>query len=561
MVSERLAVETNLEADLSSATASLEFLQQLIDSALSRIKADCTKAASLDNDLLDNWQLSSYDLAFCVAELEAARAFSDYATKTDYHSLTTRLSLFFIAEIFQSCQQRLSNRAAELCINRQELLQLSINPLVNNLLDKYLDAGFLTALGSEICNENIQRLPSILSEEKELVRETFFRFANDIVVPLAEEIHREDKDIPEAILKPAAELGCFGTCIPERFGGLQPDDRPDSLGMIVVTEELSRGSLGAAGSLITRPEIAARALLSGGTDAQQKKWLPKLAAGEMLCAISITEPNTGSDVAAVSLKATQTRNGWLLNGSKTWCTFAGRSELIFVLARTNPDASLGYKGLSMFLIEKPAYPGHSFDHEQESGGSLTGKAIATLGYRGMHSFDLFFEDYFVPTENLVGEEQGEGKGFYYTMSGFSGGRIQTAARATGVMQAAFEKGLSYAKERQVFGKAVADYQLTKVKLSRMLATLTASRQFGYAVAELMDQGGGQMEASLVKLYTCKSAEWISREALQIHGGMGYAEESAVSRFFVDARVLSIFEGAEETLALKVIARNLIANAT
>ena len=560
MVSERLAVETNLEADLSSATASLEFLQQLIDSALSRIKADCTKAASLDNDLLDNWQLSSYDLAFCVAELEAARAFSDYATKTNYHSLTTRLSLFFIAEIFQSCQQRLSNRAAELCINRQELLQLSINPLVNNLLDKYLDAGFLTALGSEICNENIQRLPSILSEEKELVRETFFRFANDIVVPLAEEIHREDKDIPEAILKPAAELGCFGTCIPDRFGGLQPDDRPDSLGMIVVTEELSRGSLGAAGSLITRPEIAARALLSGGTDAQQKKWLPKLAAGEMLCAISITEPNTGSDVAAVSLKATQTRNGWLLNGSKTWCTFAGRSELIFVLARTNPDASLGYKGLSMFLIEKPAYPGHSFDHEQESGGSLTGKAIATLGYRGMHSFDLFFEDYFVPTENLVGEEQGEGKGFYYTMSGFSGGRIQTAARATGVMQAAFEKGLSYAKERQVFGKAVADYQLTKVKLSRMLATLTASRQFGYAVAELMDQGGGQMEASLVKLYTCKSAEWISREALQIHGGMGYAEESAVSRFFVDARVLSIFEGAEETLALKVIARNLIANA-
>ena len=560
MVSERLAVETNLEADLSSATASLEFLQQLIDSALSRIKADCTKAASLDNDLLDNWQLSSYDLAFCVAELEAARAFSDYATKTNYHSLTTRLSLFFIAEIFQSCQQRLSNRAAELCINRQELLQLSINPLVNNLLDKYLDAGFLTALGSEICNENIQRLPSILSEEKELVRETFFRFANDIVVPLAEEIHREDKDIPEAILKPAAELGCFGTCIPERFGGLQPDDRPDSLGMIVVTEELSRGSLGAAGSLITRPEIAARALLSGGTDAQQKKWLPKLAAGEMLCAISITEPNTGSDVAAVSLKATQTRNGWLLNGSKTWCTFAGRSELIFVLARTNPDASLGYKGLSMFLIEKPAYPGHSFDHEQESGGSLTGKAIATLGYRGMHSFDLFFEDYFVPTENLVGEEQGEGKGFYYTMSGFSGGRIQTAARATGVMQAAFEKGLTYAKERQVFGKAVADYQLTKVKLSRMLATLTASRQFGYAVAELMDQGGGQMEASLVKLYTCKSAEWISREALQIHGGMGYAEESAVSRFFVDARVLSIFEGAEETLALKVIARNLIANA-
>jgi (2S)-methylsuccinyl-CoA dehydrogenase len=175
----------------------------------------------------------------------------------------------------------------------------------------------------------------------------------------------------------------------------------------------------------------------------------------------------------------------------------------------------------------------------------------------MHSYDLFFEDFFVPSENLVGEEAGEGKGFYFTMAGFAGGRIQTAARATGVMQAAFERALSYAKDRKVFGSAIADYQLTQVKLARLLATLTAARQFSYAVAELMDDGAGQMEASLVKLFSCRAAEMLCREALQIHGGMGYAEESAVSRLFVDARVLSIFEGAEEVLAIKVVARELI----
>ncbi len=330
--------------------------------------------------------------------------------------------------------------------------------------------------------------------------------------------------------------------------------------MIVVTEELSRGSLGAAGSLITRPEIAARALLAGGTEAQKNKWLPALAKGEILCAISITEPNTGSDVAAVSLKATPTKGGWLLNGSKTWCTFAGRSELIVVLARTNSDMTLGYKGLSLFLLQKASYPGHTFRHEQKRGGSLTGKAIPTLGYRGMHSYDLFFEHYFVPAENLVGEKKGEGKGFYYTMAGFSGGRIQTAARATGVMQAAYEKALSYANERVVFDKPLGEFQLTQVKLVRMLATITASRQFSYDVASLLDEGKGQMEASLIKLFACRAAEWITREAMQIHGGMGYAEENAVSRYFADARVLSIFEGTEEVLALKVIARELIAAA-
>jgi len=548
---------TSHSKHLQEANSELAVLKQQVMAACSYIKAKCSNDEGFDGKLLDDWQLSSYELAFCMAELSAAVAFNEYAQKLTTQKFTQQLALSFCVESLQTVLNRLVARATDIGLDRSKLLEFHARTSFRKLVDSYASTEHLSNLGSEIVENDIQRLPSLLSEEKELVRETFYRFANDVVMPLAEQIHRFDEDIPDSILHGAAELGCFGTCIPERFGGLQPDDRSDSLSMIVVTEELSRGSLGAAGSLITRPEIAARALLSGGTEQQQQKWLPQLAAGKLLCAISITEPNTGSDVAAVSLKATPFENGWLLNGSKTWCTFAGRSELLVVLARSNQDSSLGYKGLSLFLVEKPSFSGHDFTHVQADGGSVTGKAIATIGYRGMHSYDLFFEDFFVPAENLVGEEAGEGKGFYFTMAGFAGGRIQTAARATGVMQAAFERALSYAKDRKVFGSAVADFQLTQVKLARLLGTLTAARQFSYTVAELMDDGAGQMEASLVKLFSCRAAETLCREALQIHGGMGYAEESAVSRLFLDARVLSIFEGAEEVLAIKVVARELI----
>ena len=546
-------------SQLAIALVELDLLRELVDGSFRFIKSHCRENNRFDKNRLDDFQLLSYDLAVCVAEISAAKSLLKYALKLSKNKLVATIALVFAGDNYQIVLQRLLARSEESVGNSMELLGLYEKPSVRELLS-YTAAQVLEQIGREIAGANIARLPSTLDDEKELMRETFYRFTNDVVAPLAEEIHRQDQDIPEAIIRPAAELGCFGTCIPERFGGLQPDNSSDSLGMIVVTEELSRGSLGAAGSLITRPEIAARALLAGGTEAQKNKWLPALAKGEILCAISITEPNTGSDVAAVSLKATPTKGGWLLNGSKTWCTFAGRSELIVVLARTNSDMTLGYKGLSMFLLQKVSYLGHTFKHEQKRGGSLTGKAIPTLGYRGMHSYDLFFEDYFVPAENLVGEKKGEGKGFYYTMAGFSGGRIQTAARATGVMQAAYEKALSYANERVVFDKLLGEFQLTQVKLVRMLATITASRQFSYDVASLLDEGKGQMEASLIKLFACRAAEWITREAMQIHGGMGYAEENAVSRYFADARVLSIFEGTEEVLALKVIARELIAAA-
>lgn len=549
------------QSDLVLAMGCNQQWLDVVDAALVNIKGKCSRDGKLMAGLLEQYQLVSYDLAFCVAELQAAKVMIHYAEQADgLDDLAAVTALIFVTEAAQSVFQRLLVRAEDLGLDREIIMAGYMHENQQALITTYLNAATLASLGADILDRSNMQLPALLGEEKEMVRESFSRFSTDIVMPLAERIHREDLDIPEEILKPAAELGCFGSSIPERFGGLMPDDRDDSLGMIVVTEELSRGSLGAAGSLITRPEIAARALLKGGTPAQQQQWLPRLASAETLCAISITEPDFGSDVASISLKATPTENGWLLNGSKTWCTFAGQAELLVTLARTDTDSGLGFKGLSMFLVEKPAFSGHEFDYQQPQGGRLIGKSISTIGYRGMHSFDLFFEDYFVAENNLVGGEEGKGKGFYFTMAGLSGGRIQTAARATGVMQAAFEQAVSYARERKVFAKPIGEYQLTQVKLARMLAAITASRQFSYAVARMMDDGKGQMEASLVKLFSCRSAEWVTREAMQIHGGMGYAEETAVSRYFVDARVLSIFEGAEETLALKVIARDLITNA-
>ena len=544
-----------------SAAACLAVLRTQVNTALQHLNRLCSTDGQFYPARLDDHQKVSYELAFCVAELEAMAAMLKYANKVSSDDmLCEQLSLAFCADSLRTVWQRLLTHVTEAGLSRSQLLDLMDSEPLAGFLAEHGDVAQFAAIGAELVARGNVRLPSGLDEEKEIIRDSFARFAEEVVKPQAEHIHRFDTDIPDELINAAAEMGCFGTCIPERFGGLMPDERNDSLAMIVVTEELSRGSLCAAGSLITRPEIAARALLAGGTKQQQEFWLSRLAAGESLAAIAITEPDCGSDVARVSLKATESDGGWVLNGAKTWCTFAGKSDVLVTLARTDNDLSTGHRGLSLFMVDKPRFAGHEFSHENSNGGRLTGRAIPTIGYRGMHSFDLSFEDFFVPDTALVGSDEGRGRGFYYTMAGFSGGRIQTAARASGVMQAAIEHAVTYAGDRKVFGAPVGNFQLTQVKLARMLAALTASRQFSYAVARMMDDDGGQMEASLVKLFSCRAAEWVTREAMQIHGGMGYAEESDVSRYFVDARVLSIFEGAEETLALKVIARDLIANA-
>ncbi|NLA34800.1 MAG: acyl-CoA/acyl-ACP dehydrogenase, partial [Actinobacteria bacterium] len=413
-----------------------------------------------------------------------------------------------------------------------------------------------------------QQGPRHLSDDFEMVQDAFRRFADEKLKPIAEHIHRTNGDIPEEIIEGLAEMGAFGLSIPEEYGGFASGGDADYIAMVVATEELSRGSLGAGGSLITRPEILARALEAGGTEEQKQEWLPKLASAEIMNAVAVTEPDYGSDVAGVTVSATPTTvdgvEGYLINGVKTWCTFGARADVLMILARTNPDRSIGHRGLSMFISPKLRGDGHGFvvsqnDMEGAGGGKMEGRPIDTIGYRGMHSYEIALEDWFVPATNLIGLDGGIGKGFYYQMAGFENGRLQTAARALGVMQAAYEAAEEYANERKVFGQPVGEYQLTQAKLARMAITIQASRQFAYDVARLMAKGEGKLEASLIKAYVCKAAEWVSREAMQIHGGMGYAEEYDVSRYWVDARVLSIFEGADETLCLKVIARQLVAD--
>ena len=553
---------SDLEQQLQQAGAALQATTQLIDTALSALKVLTLDGERVSPAKLDEHQLASYELSLSWSECTAARFLTAHALQlaarsVSENTLTIQLSNLFCAEAITNTVNRLRARPADYGLTHADIIS---DPVAEEFLSKQLAAKNIAAIGQAILDRDGDLGPDLLTEYHTIMRDTFCRFSDDVVAPLAESIHREDLIIPDAILEPLKEMGMFGLSIPAKYGGLQEDDKEDTLGMIVVTEELSRGSIGAAGSLITRPEILARALLKGGTEEQKQYWLPQLAVGDPLCAVAVTEPNYGSDVAGVRLKATATEGGWLLNGAKTWCTFGGKAGLLLVLARTNPDMTLGHRGLSMFLVEKPSSDDHHFEVSPETGGKLTGRAIATIGYRGMHSFELFFDDLYVPEKNMLGGAGGEGKGFYYAMAGFSGGRIQTAARAVGVMRAAFEKSISYSKDRVVFGKSIAQYQLTQVKLARMASLVLACRQITYEVAHLMDSGAGDMEASAAKLFAGRAAEWLTREALQIHGGMGYAEETPVSRYFADARVLSIFEGAEETLALKVIGRSLVENA-
>ncbi|MGC8498293.1 MAG: acyl-CoA dehydrogenase family protein [Acidimicrobiales bacterium] len=396
-----------------------------------------------------------------------------------------------------------------------------------------------------------------LDEDFSLVQDVFRRFADEQVRPHAEHVHRANGDIPESVISGLRDLGGFGLSVPVRYGGDATGDEHEYVAMVVATEELSRASLGIGGSLITRPEILTRALLAGGTEEQKAHWLPRLATADVLAAIAVTEPDYGSDVAHLTTAATRAPGGWVLNGVKTWCTFAARATVLVVLARTDPDRSRAHRGLTLFLLDKEPADGHGFVLEQSgTGGRLEGRPIDTLGYRGMHSYEVAITDWFVPDSHVVGGEDGVGQGFYYQMAGFENGRIQTAARALGVMQAAYEAALAYARQRSVFGSPIIDYELTRVKLGTMAAIIQCSRQFALTVARRMTTGEGSMEASMAKAYVCRAAEWVTREAMQIHGGMGYAEEFPVSRYFVDARVLSIFEGADETLCLKVISRGL-----
>ena len=511
---------------------------------------------------IDDEQVHCERLAYAATEVHAAQDLIDYAkaAKASGQSdpFIAEMAGVFAAEVAQRLAGNVDAHAAEFGLGDERLNATLGTAATRAQIRGTLSDARICAIGRHVMQQRGVNHAWIDNELAVMTRDSVRQFAESEIVPIAEHIHRHDELVPDTIISKMAELGFFGMSVPEEYGGGGMGNLP----MIITTEELSRCSLAAAGSLITRPEILTKALLKGGTEAQKQKWLGPIASGEIMVGISVTEPDTGSDVASVKCRADAAevggKKGYVITGAKAWCTFAGRANVLALLARTDPDPKKGARGLSLFIVPKDAFAGHSFEMKQPTGGVLAGKADATPGYRGMHSFTLSLDNYFVPAENLIGEAGGLNKGFYLQMGGFAAGRLQTGGRATGLSQAALERTAEYANDRKQFGEPIGNFQLTQYKLGRMATHVMAGRQLTYAAALKMDADESiALEPAMAKLFSSDVAVWVTQEGQLIHGGWGYAEEFAISRYVVDATVLPIFEGVKPILELKVIARNLL----
>jgi (2S)-methylsuccinyl-CoA dehydrogenase len=384
-----------------------------------------------------------------------------------------------------------------------------------------------------------------LDDTLDSIREEMRKFADDRVAPFAQEWHLRNEYIPLDVMTQMAELGVFSLTIPEDYEGMGLGKES----MCVVSEELSRGYIG-VGSLGTRSEIAAELILGSGTEEQKRKWLPKIASGEVLPTAVFTEPNTGSDLASLKTRAVRQGDVYKVYGNKTWITHPVRADLMTLLVRTNPEET-GYRGLSMLLAEKPR--GNDADPFPVPG--MTGTEIEVLGYRGMKEYEIAFDGFAVKAENLLGGI--EGLGFKQLMATFEAARIQTAARAIGVAQAAMEQALSYANNRVQFGQPIAAFPRIADKIAMMAAEIMIARQLTYYAARQKDSGRRcDLEAGMAKLLAARVAWAAADNAVQVHGGNGFAVEFPVSRILCDARILNIFEGAAEIQA-QVIARRLL----
>jgi len=384
-----------------------------------------------------------------------------------------------------------------------------------------------------------------LDEELEMIRDQFRRFVNEEVLPVAHSWHEQDVLIPIEIVEKVAEMGVFGLTIPEEYGGLGMG----KTAMCVVTEELSRGYIG-VGSLGTRNEIAGELIRLGGTEEQKEKYLPMIASGEILPTAVFTEPNTGSDLGSLKTRAVLEDGNWTVTGNKTWITHAARSDMMTLLCRTNPDEK-GYKGLSMLLAEKP----RGTDDNPFPAEGMDGGEIEVLGYRGMKEYELAFDGFKVPEVQLLGGQ--EGQGFKQLMETFESARIQTAARASGVATSALEYGLRYATERVQFGKPIFEFPRIHAKIAWMVVETMIAKQLTYFSGWEKDHDMRcDIEAGMAKLLAARVAWTNADNALQIHGGNGYATEYPISRVLCDSRILNVFEGAAEIQA-GVIARGLL----
>lgn len=424
---------------------------------------------------------------------------------------------------------------------------LFADPSVRTLIEKGLTPDSMSAAAAHLPDSLARATVENTGEDETMamIREQFRRYADDKIVPHAHEWHLKNEYIPMDVVSEMAELGVFGLTIPEQFGGLGMG----KTAMCVVSEELSRGYIG-TGSLGTRSEIAAELILIGGTEDQKQKYLPAIASGEILPTAVFTEPNTGSDLGALRTRAVKDGDTYKITGNKTWITHPVRADLMTLLARTNPETS-NFSGLSMFLAEKP----RGSDEKPFPADGMTGGEIEVLGYRGMKEYEIGFDAFEVPAANLLGET--EGMGFKHLMATFESARIQTAARAVGVAQNALELGLRYALDRNQFGQPIFNFPRVANKLVMMAAELVGIRQLTYFSARQKDQDKRcDLEAGMAKLLAARAAWAAADNALQIHGGNGFALEYPVSRVLQDARILNIFEGAGEVQAM-VIARRVI----
>jgi (2S)-methylsuccinyl-CoA dehydrogenase len=542
---------------LDDARDCLRAAERLLERALER-----ARAITGEGSRIDQHQVLVEAVAYAATEGRAARELVDFAAAAGALGRSVPFldttAAAGAAELVRSLRARLEPHLESLGLG-ESAFEEAFPAEIRALVRRSAHESVLQAIGRHVI-ETRGRNTTPLDEVAEQVRAAVREFAEREVAPQAERIHRRDELVPEEFIAKMAELGYFGLAIPEAYGG----SGLGNLAMILTTEELSRASLAAAGSLITRPEILTKALLVGGTEEQKRRWLPKIASGEIMVGIAVTEPDVGSDVASLKCRAeprrVDGREVWSLCGPKAWCTFAGRADVLAVLCRTDPDPARGARGLSLFIVPKEPVLGHAFELKQPRGGRLVGKADATPGYRGMHSFTLAFEDYLVPGDCLVGGPAGLGRGFYLQMAGFAAGRLQTGGRACGLAQAALEKTAEYVDGRQQFGRRIAEYGLTRYTLGRMAASLAASRAITYAAARAMDEDERRAAplAAQAKLLACDMAVALTQMGQLMHGGWGYAEEYPISRYVVDAQVLPIFEGVKPILELKVVGRSLLA---
>ena len=541
-----------LKTALHDAVAAAE---ALFADARRSVAARVTVAGRPMARVFDREQRAAHGLAWLATYVEAIRQLAAYAERLqaagsfgETEELLVRIGAGeFLAQILGGIPMSQGEivRLADLGLSTSAVAA-RVTPAIDHLI-----ATGNTAPRRARLAELMRERPDVtvgacgLDDTLDSIREEMRKFADDQVVPHAQQWHLRNEYIPLEVLEQMSELGVFSLTIPEDYGGMGLGKES----MCVVSEELSRGYIG-VGSLGTRSEIAAELILGSGTEDQKRKWLPKIASGEVLPTAVFTEPNTGSDLASLRTRAVREGNTYKVYGNKTWITHPVRADLMTLLVRTNPAES-GYRGLSMLLAEKP----RGDDKNPFPAPGMSGSEIEVLGYRGMKEFEIAFDGFAVKAENLLGGI--EGMGFKQLMATFESARIQTAARAIGVAQAAMEQGLSYATARVQFGEPIANFPRVSDKLAMMAVEIMIARQLTYYAARQKDSGRRcDLEAGMAKLLAARVAWAAADNAVQIHGGNGFALEFPMSRILCDARILNIFEGAAEIQA-QVIARRLL----